>query len=211
MFKASSIAGAFALTLVAAVAASCSGDDTVVTSTADAGGSGGTTPPDASVPADASTGDAVVEAVQEPQIAQVLLTVNRRELDQSQIAATYAVTPQVQTFASLMVDEYTAINARQEALFVTLGLTPTGSSTSRQLQSESDDILQKLQLLPNDFERVYIDAQVANHAEVLNLIDRQLLPAAASDGMQAELTALRAAVSSHLDAARTVQSALSGL
>jgi predicted outer membrane protein len=210
MFKASSIAGAFALTLVVAMAASCSGDDSAVTVTQDAGG-GGTTPPDASVPADASTDDAVVEAVQEPQIADVLLTVNRRELQQGQIAQTYAVTPQVQTFASLMVDEYTAINARQEALIATLGLTPADSATNRQLQSEADDVILQLQKLPDDFERVYIDAQVAAHAEVLNLIDRQLLPAAASDGMQAELVALRAAVSSHLDAARIVQSAVSGL
>ncbi|MDB4995480.1 MAG: hypothetical protein JWM74_2912, partial [Myxococcaceae bacterium] len=140
MFKASSIAGAFALTLVVAMAASCSGDDSVVTVTEDAGG-GGTTPPDASVPADASTDDAVVEAVQEPQIADVLLTVNRRELQQGQIAQTYAVTPQVQTFASLMVDEYTAINARQEALIATLGLTPADSATNRQLQSEADDVI----------------------------------------------------------------------
>jgi putative membrane protein len=206
MYKASSIAGAFALTLVGAIVASCSDDSKVVGVAQDAGVSDATTPPEVdAAPQDTGSGDVVVEAVQDPQIAQVLLTVNRRELDQSRIARSFALTTPAHDLAELMFNEYTAINERQVALFLVLGLVPVDSETNRQLQAESDDVLAKLEALTFELDRVYVDAQVAGHTEVLALINRQLLPAASTVELKIELETLRDAVQRHLEAARAVQ------
>jgi predicted outer membrane protein len=205
MYKASSIAGAFALTLVGAIVASCSDDDKLVAGAEDTGVGDAATPPGGdAAPSDAGN-DVIVEMVQDPQIAQVLLTVNRRELDESRIAKDFALTTRTHDFAELMVNEYTAINERQVALFSVLGLVPVDSETNRQLQSESDAVLAKLEALPVDLDRVYMDAQVAGHTEVLALINRQLLPAASSAELKSELRTLQDAVQGHLDAARAAQ------
>lgn len=207
MYKASSFTGAFVLTLVVAMAASCSDDESVVSVAEDAGG-GDATPapsPDAAPPADAGNGDVVVETIQDPQIAQVLLTVSQAEIEQSRIVKDVALTTSMRDYAERIYNEYTAINERQVALFAVLGLEPVDSATSRQLQSEADAVLVQLQALPVNIERIYIDAQVAGHTQILGLIDRQLLPAASSAELESELRTLRDTVQADLDAARTVQ------
>jgi predicted outer membrane protein len=205
MWKPSSIAGAFVLALVVVIALACSDDSTVVAATDDAGGGTPAVPTqDAGAPAEEETGNVEGEPVQEPQIAQVLLTVNQREIAKGKIAEAFALTPEVQAYASAMVIDYTAIDERQRALFLTVGLTPVDSSTNRRLKAESEAIIAQLGLLPRDFERIYVHAQVAAHAEVLDLIDRKLLPAVSSEELATELRLLRAAVSKHLETARSL-------
>jgi putative membrane protein len=212
MAKRSSIAGVLALTVVmVGAAAACSGDDTVVGVTEDAGagddGSGSDvgTSVDAATSADGESNDAAVEALADPQIAQVMLITSEGEIARGQLAQSYALTPAVLGFASQMVTEHTDMSKRQQALFLALGITASDSETSRQMQATSDSVLAQLQLLPNDFERVYIDSEVAAHALILDLIVRQLLPAATASELKDELQAMRATETQHLVAARALQ------
>jgi putative membrane protein len=206
------------MTLVAAIAASgCDDLEVEPSAPADAGDAGTavdtgagvddatTTTADAGPPADASNGDAVVAESRDPQIAQVMTIANQTEVTQGQIAALTAVTPQVQTFASSMVSEHGALLERQQALFRTLGITPVDTSTSRGLQSESDALVDQLRSLRGiNVDQVYMDAQVSQHAEVIDLIDSQLLPAVTAPELRAELVSMRATMSAHLDAARSL-------
>jgi putative membrane protein len=136
----------------------------------------------------------------------VLLTANQSEVTQGRLAQRIAVAPEVQIFAASMATEHGAAIERETALFETLGITPTDSATSRQLQSASDTLVaQMLTLRGNNIDRIYIAAQVGTHAAVLDLIDTQLLPAATAPELVTELQTLRTAVSAHLIAARELQ------
>jgi putative membrane protein len=210
MWKPTSIAGACALTLATvAIAAACNDlDEPVVAATTDAGVVEAAAPFDGGAPADAPSaeGDAVAPTTQDPAIAQVLLTANQSEVALGQLVQRIAVSPEVQIFASSMVTEHSAAIDRETALFQTLGITPTDSATSRELQSASDTLLARmLTLRGSNVDRIYIASQVAVHAEVLDLIDTQLLPAATAPELVTELQTLRTAVTAHLVAARRLQ------
>jgi putative membrane protein len=204
----SSIAGALVLGLAAATtAASCNDlDEPVTVSDAGPAADAGATV-DAGTPAgEAATSNEDAAVVQDSRIAQVLLTANQSEVAQSQLAERLAFTEQVKTFAISMVTAHSAVLDRENALFQTLRLTPVDSETSRQLQAASDTLLaQMLTLTGINLDRVSVDAQVAVHAKILDLIDNELLPAASAPELANELTTLRTAVAAHLAAARELQ------
>jgi putative membrane protein len=208
MRRASSIAGAIALVLAAGTMASACNDLDVPVSVSDAGQGGDAQAiVDAGTAAEAAaTANGDTATIQDSRIAQVLFTVNQGEVAESQLAARLAFTDQVKIFATSMVTEHIAVLEREMVLFDKLGLTLVDSETSRQLQTASDTLLaQMLTLRGINVDRVYVDAQVAAHAKILDLIDNELLPAATAPELGSELTTLRTAVAAHLAAARELQ------
>jgi putative membrane protein len=59
------------------------------------------------------------------------------------------------------------------------------------------------------FDKAYIDSQVEMHTTALQLLDTQLIPSAMNAEIKTEMTAMRATVAEHLDAAKDLQSSLS--
>jgi putative membrane protein len=209
MFKASSIAGAVVLPLAAAmIATACNDlDEPVASAATDAGqGAEALAPIDAGTDAPSVEDGAVAPTTEDPAIAQVLLVANLNELAQGELAQRIAVAHEVQIFASSMATVHTAILERENALFQALGLTPRDSETSRQLQADSDTLYaQMLTLQGNNIDRFFIGTQVGSHADLIELIDSQLLPAATAPALVTELETLRIELTAHLDAARELQ------
>jgi len=59
-----------------------------------------------------------------------------------------------------------------------------------------------------EFDRAYIAGQVEAHTAVLDLIDKQMLPAAHGPALKAELEKVRGAVELHLGQAKEIQAGL---
>jgi putative membrane protein len=142
-------------------------------------------------------------------IAASLVAANSGEVQIGMLAQSQGMNAAVKDFANRMINEHTAAQQRQSALFTSLGLTPADDTTSRQLQSDAQNMLAMLRTRTGqDFDLAYVDGQISMHMGVLDLLTSRLIPAATEDELRQELNQMRDTVSAHLQAAQALRATL---
>ena len=170
----------------------------------------------AAVPGDgrtisASPGAIVPEValLNDAQIAHVVVTANSIDSAAGEVAKRHAVRQAVTDFAQTMITDHAGVNRQAAALAAKLGVTPEDNATSRQLRAGADESAAKLRATNGtDFDRAYIDREVAYHEAVLAALDDSLLPATQNAELKALMVRVRPAFVAHLDHARRIQATL---
>lgn len=141
------------------------------------------------------------------QIAAITDHVNDGEIQEAQLALSKSKNAQVLSFARMMIQHHGDAKKKQASL----GLGTAPSPLSRTISSKGQDVMSMLQpKTGEDFDRAYLQAQIDQHQEVLNHIDRELLPNATNMQLRAQLQSLRPTVQQHLSAARDAMKSLDG-
>jgi putative membrane protein len=158
------------------------------------------------VPAAASA-----QAINDAQIASIVVTANQVDIDAGNFAKTRAKNPQVKQFAQQMVTDHTGVNKQATELAAKLKVTPEDNPTSQSLKSGGEANVNKLKSLKGaDFDKAYIDHEVDYHQAVLDAVDKTLIPGAKNEELKALLVKTRPAFVAHLEHAKHVQGELSG-
>lgn len=150
-------------------------------------------------------------AVNDAQIAQIVVTANQIDIDNGKIALQNSKTAGVDEFASLMIKDHTAVNGNAKALVTRLGVTPEPSATSKSLQDSADKEQAKLRAMKGAaFDREYLQNEVAYHEQVLGAISDVLIPNAQNAELKQMLVDVKPAFQAHLEHARKALAALGG-
>lgn len=145
----------------------------------------------------------------DPQIAAIVVTANQVDIDAGKLALSKAKSPDVKTFAQLMITDHSGVNKSAVELVTKLHVTPETNPTSQSLQKGGDDNLAALKKLSGSaFDRAYVDHEVVYHQAVLDAIDTTLIPNAQNAELKALLIKVRPAFVAHLDHAKHLQSEL---
>jgi len=148
-------------------------------------------------------------AVTDAQIAQIVVTANTIDIDNGKIALQQSKTASVDEFANLMIKDHTAVNNNAVALVTKLGVKPEPSDTSKGLQSAADKEQAKLRGLKGaEFDRAYLENEVAYHTQVLGAITDVLIPNAQNAELKKMLVDVKPAFQAHLDHAKQALAAL---
>jgi putative membrane protein len=92
-----------------------------------------------------------------------------------------------------------------------LKVTPEDNPTSQSLKSGGEMNVAHLQTLTGaEFDKAYVDHEVAYHQQVLDAIDKTLIPGAANSELKALLVKVRPAIAAHLQHAKVLQTSLTG-
>jgi len=142
----------------------------------------------------------------EAQILGVATSANAGEISAGMVAQRKGDSAAVRDFGTMMVMMHTAAQQRQGAL----GIQAASSSVSATLDTMNAATLENLNAASPGpmFDLTYLDAQIAAHTSVRNLIDSALLPSATTAALRDELTRTRGEVVSHLAMAQALVSAL---
>jgi putative membrane protein len=145
----------------------------------------------------------------DPQIAAIVVTANRVDIEAGELAKSNAVSPDVKQFAQLMITDHTGVNKAATDLVTRLKVTPEDNPTAQSLKKGGDDNVANLKKLKGAaFDRAYIDHEVAYHQAVLDALDKTLIPSAKNDELKALLVKVRPAFVAHLDHAKQLQATL---
>jgi putative membrane protein len=145
----------------------------------------------------------------DPQIAAIVVTANQVDIDAGKLAVSRTKSKDVSKFAQQMVTDHGGVNKQATALVTKLKVKPEPNDTSRSLQKGGDENLAKLKMLNGaEFDKAYVDHEVAYHQAVLDAIDKTLVPSASNAELKDLLVKVRPAFVAHLDHARHLQSAL---
>lgn len=171
-------------------------------------------------PADTAAADAAAAATPAPppppppladgESVAVAHVANDFEIETSKLAKTMAKDKKVKEFAAMMVKDHTAANKRLTALIKKAKIEAKDNELSTALSTDGKARVEALKGTEKGaaFDKAYIDAQVEMHTAVLTAIDTQMMPGVQNPDLKAELATTRAAVESHLNQVKEIQTAL---
>jgi putative membrane protein len=145
----------------------------------------------------------------DPQIAAIVVTANTVDIDAGRLAAQRSHNAEVKAFAQQMIQDHSGVNAAATKLVTKLHVAPEPNATSRQLAAGGAANLKALESKKGtEFDRAYIDHEVAYHQAVLDALDQTLVPNAQNAELKALLEQTRPAFVAHLAHAKHVQESL---
>jgi len=154
---------------------------------------------------------AAAPALNDPQIATVALTAHQIDIERGKLAQKKVKTPEVKQFADQMVTDHSQGLKEVQALAKKLKVKPQESDVTKGLKSEAADKMLVLKKLDGaDFEKAYMDTEVAYHEAVVAAIDQALIPGAKNEELKTALTNTRPTIAGHLEHAKGVQKLVSG-
>lgn len=154
-------------------------------------------------------GVANAQEINDAQIASIVVTANQVDIDAGKLAQSRATNAEVKAFGELMVTAHAGVNKSATELVTKLKVTPEDNPTSRSLKAGGEKNLAHLKTLKGAaFDKAYIDHEVVYHQQVLDAVDKTLIPAAKDEALKALLVKVRPAFVAHLDHAKQLQSSL---
>ena len=150
---------------------------------------------------------ASAQGVNDAQIASIVVTANQVAIDAGKLAAARSANREVKAFAQLMVTDHTGVNKSATDLVAKLKVSPEDNPTSQSLKSDGAKNLAHLKTLKGvAFDKAYVDHEVAYHQQVIDALDKTLIPGATNSELKALLVKVRPAFVAHLEHAKRLQS-----
>jgi len=150
---------------------------------------------------------AFAQAPNDAQIAHIVVTANQVDIDAGKLAETKSTNADVKAFGQRMVTDHTGVNKSATELVTKLKVTPEDNPTSQALKKGGEENLAKLKSLSGAaFDKAYVDHEVAYHQQVLDAVDKTLIPNAKNEELKALIVKVRPAFVAHLDHAKMLQS-----
>lgn len=146
----------------------------------------------------------------ESAVVDVLRTANTIAIRSARLARTRSSNEAVRAYAVQILDDQMAESTKLSRLTQRLGVRPQSDPASRELTSQADQARASFETKRGDgFDRAYIENELHFHQELLDLLDRRLVPAAADSEMKAYLGTQRSMLEAQMRHAQHVQTSLS--
>ena len=152
---------------------------------------------------------AYAQAVDDAQIASIVVTANQVDIDAGKLAESKGANKDVKAFGKQMVTDHTGVNKQATDLARKLKVTPEDNPTSQALKKGGQENVAKLKGLSGAaFDKAYIEHEVAYHEQVLDAIDKTLIPNAKNAELKDLIVKVRPAFVGHLEHAKMIQATL---
>ena len=149
------------------------------------------------------------QGVNDAQIASIVVTANQVDIDAGKVAVGRGTNAEVKAFGQQMIDAHTGVNKLAVELVTKLKVQPEDNPTSQALKAGGDKNVASLKALEGaEFDRAYVDHEVAYHQQVLDAVDQTLIPGAKNEELKALLVKVRPAFVAHLEHAKHLQGTL---
>jgi putative membrane protein len=149
------------------------------------------------------------KGINDAQIASIVVTANQVDVDAGALAASKSSNAEVKAFGQLMVTDHTGVNHAATDLVTKLKLTPQNNPTSQSLKAGGEKNLAVLKALDGAaLDKAYVDHEVVYHQQVLDALDKVLIPGATNKELKDLLLKVRPAFLAHLEHAKHLQSSM---
>lgn len=148
-------------------------------------------------------------AVTDPQIAAIVVAANNVDIEAGKMAQAKSKNASVKAYGKMMVTDHSAVNTQATNLVTKLNVTPEDNETSRAMADKGKATADSLAKLSGAaFDKAYIDNEVAFHQQVLDAIDKTLVPNAQNAELKSLLEQVRPSIAAHLKSAQDIQANL---
>lgn len=117
----------------------------------------------------------------DPQIAHIAYTAGQIDIEAAKLALDKTKNSAVRSFAESMVRDHTAVNEKALALVKKLKVTPQDNDTSKSLLKQAAEKKTQLSKLNGaQFDKAYVENEVAYHKTVNGALQTVLIPSASN-------------------------------
>lgn len=147
----------------------------------------------------------------DPEIAHAAVVANQIDVDYAAIALKKTKTKSVVEYAEMMNRDHKAVIEKATNLVKKLNVTPKDNDLSKSLMSAADSTKKVLESHSGaNFDKAYIDNEVAYHKAVINSVETVLIPQATNNELKDLLETVLPNLKGHLLKAETIQKELNG-
>lgn len=145
----------------------------------------------------------------DPQIVGIVIAANQIDIDHAKLALSKTKNPQVHDFAQQMITDHTAVLKSVHDLGAKLHVTPAESDTGTSLKKQADDTAAHWKALSAaEFDKAYVDNEVAYHKAVIQEVGTVLIPDAQNAELKSALQGAAPLFQGHLEHAQHLQASL---
>jgi putative membrane protein len=145
--------------------------------------------------------------INDAEIAAIVVTANQVDIDAGELAKSRSTNEEVKAFAQLMITDHTSVNKSATDLVAKLKVKPQDNATSQSLKAGGDKNVAHLRGLKGTaFDKAYAEHEVVYHQQVIDALDKTLIPGATNGELKALLIKVRPAFIAHLEHAKRLQS-----
>lgn len=165
--------------------------------------------PAAEAPVDDS--DTIVRMLTDSKIASVAVVANQIDVNYGKIALKKATNQEAKKFAQTMIDDHQGIIKTAVDLVTKLGVKPNDDNyLTKSLLAGEKETTQKLNSLAGeDFNKAYIDNEVAYHETVISAVKTILIPQTVNSELKSTLESIVPLLENHLEMAKIAQKNIS--
>jgi len=145
----------------------------------------------------------------DPEVASVAVVANQIDISYAEIAIERSTNKDILEFAKRMITDHNAVIQQAVALVTKLSVTPKDNAVSMSLLDGATKTKKMLNNASNkDFDKMYIDNEVAYHKAVIAAIKDLLIPETDNAELKSLLEEVLPALEAHLGHAEMVQKGL---
>jgi putative membrane protein len=146
----------------------------------------------------------------DPEIASVAVTANQVDIGYAGIAKEKSKNADILQFAQTMANDHKSVIDQATALVKKLGVTPKDNAVSQKLSADAAKTRKTLNSKSGvDFDKAYINNEVAYHKAVISTVETVLIPQAQNKELKDLLQNVVPTLKAHLEHAQMVQSKVS--
>jgi putative membrane protein len=148
-------------------------------------------------------------SISDAEIAAIVVAANQVDIDAGKLAVSRSSNDKVKAFAQLMITDHSGVNKAATELVTRLKVTPQDNPTSQRLKETGEMNLTHLKALSGAaFDYLYIDREFLYHQQVIDMLDKTLIPGATNAELKTLLIKVRPAFVAHRDHAKSLQSTI---
>ena len=160
----------------------------------------------ATAPATVDTTSATPQKLTDPEIASIAVNADQIDIDYAAIAKEKSKNADVLKFAATMAKDHQSVNDQAVALATKLGVTPQDNPVTQSLLSGAATTKADLNSKSGaDFDKAYIDNEVAYHKAAIDLVENKLIVDATNPELKSLLQTALPIFKQHLAHAEMVQ------
>jgi len=144
--------------------------------------------------------------ITDANIAAIVVGANKIDISAGRIALDRSTNSEVKEFAQRMVTDHQSVLDSAIQLVTRLGVTPQNNDLVVTLAKQSNEHEANLKTLSGrEFDKTYIDHEVAYHEAVIGVIKTQLIPGARNAELKDTLVSVVPAFEAHLAHCKMIQ------
>lgn len=145
------------------------------------------------------------QALDDPTIIAIFDATNTADIETGGLAAKRAQSKEVRDFGAMMVHDHEAVRQMGRDLAKKLGVTPTPPANDASAKTQAETMAALRAKHGADFDRAFVEHEVAFHKSVIDAIQTTLLPAIQNTELKALVEKVAPAFQAHLMVARRLK------
>ena len=148
-------------------------------------------------------------ALDDPTIVAIFDAANSADMETGKLAAERGSTKAVRNFGAMLVRDHKAVRTQGRDLAKKLGVTPTPPADDASARAHAEAMQTLRAKSGADFDRAFLDHEVAFHQGVIDAVNSTLLPAIQNAELKALVVKVAPAFQAHMVGAQYLDTQLS--